>query len=45
MLLLKDEVSYWSIFSIVLESGFFLFVIFNCVFKSIVGVNFNEFCK
>jgi AraC-like DNA-binding protein len=44
-LLLKDEASHWSILSIALESGFSSLATFNRVFKSIVGVNPNEFRK
>ena len=44
-LLLKDEASHWSILSIAMESGFSSLATFNRVFKSIVGVNPNEFRK
>lgn len=44
-LLLKDEATHWSILSIAMESGFSSLATFNRVFKSIVGVNPNEFRK
>lgn len=45
VLLLKDEASHWSILCIAMESGFSSLATFNRVFKSIVGVNPNEFRK